>query len=193
LTNHFRRCAVRILAVSGSLRDDSYNRRLLAVAAAGAGAGVHVDIWDGLACLPIFDEDLEAQGITLAVARLKEAIRTADAVLIASPEYNGSIPGGLKNALDWVSRPHATNVLSGKPVALIGASPSRRGARSAQDDLRRVLTIIGADVVPSDLAVSSVHHRFHNGIPDAELQSQLADVMVGLTSHVSGAGAALAS
>jgi chromate reductase, NAD(P)H dehydrogenase (quinone) len=183
---------VRILALSGSLRDDSYNRKLLAVAAADAGAGVHVDIWDGLAGLPIFDEDLEAQDITLAVARLKEAIRTADAVLIASPEYNGSIPGGLKNALDWVSRPHTTNVLRGKPVALIGASPSRRGARSAQDDLRRVLTIIGADVVASDLAVSSVHHRFYDGIPDAELQSQLAEVMVGLTSHASGAGAALA-
>src|SRR5215207_8891429 len=112
LTNYFRRWAVRVLAVSGSLRDDSYYRKLLAVAAADAGAGVHVDIWDGLACLPICDEDLEAQGITLAVARLKEAIRTADAVLIASPEYNGSIPGGLKNALDWVSRPHTTNVLT---------------------------------------------------------------------------------
>jgi chromate reductase, NAD(P)H dehydrogenase (quinone) len=122
---------VRILALSGSLRDDSYNRKLLAVAAADAGAGVHVDIWDGLAGLPIFDEDLEAQDITLAVARLKEAIRTADAVLIASPEYNGSIPGGLKNALDWVSRPtqpmcYAANLspssarapAAGAPVAL---------------------------------------------------------------------------
>jgi chromate reductase, NAD(P)H dehydrogenase (quinone) len=91
-----------------------------------------------------------------------------------------------------VSRPHPTNVLRGKPVALIGASPSPGGARNAQDDLRRILAIIGADVAASSLAVSSVHHRFHNGIPEAELQSQLAEVMVGLTSHVSGAGAALA-
>jgi chromate reductase, NAD(P)H dehydrogenase (quinone) len=174
-----------ILALGGSLRDSSYNRKLLQVTATEAPAGVQVEIWDGLRFLPIFDEDLEALCTPLAVARLKKAIRSADAVMIASPEYNGSIPGGLKNALDWVSRPFATNVLRGKPVALVGASPSPRGALSAQEDLRRVLGVIGADVIASSLAVSSVHLRFSDGMPDAELRSDVREVVEALTSHAS--------
>jgi chromate reductase len=183
---------MRILALGGSLRNSSYNRKLLRVAATEAAAGVQVEIWDGLAFLPIFDEDLEAHCIPLAVARLKKAVRSADAVMIASPEYNGSIPGGLKNVLDWVSRPFATNVLRGKAVALVGASPSPRGARGAQEDLRRVLGVIGADVIASSLTVSSVHRRFSAGMPDAELRTDLKEVVAALMSHVSATEAALA-
>jgi chromate reductase, NAD(P)H dehydrogenase (quinone) len=181
-----------ILGLGGSLRGSSYNRKLLQVAATEATAGVQVEVWDGLGFLPVFDEDLEAHCTPLPVARLKKAIRSADAVMIASPEYNGSMPGGLKNALDWVSRPYATNVLRGKAVALVGASPSRRGARGAQEDLRRVLGVIGADVIASSLAVSSVHLRFAAGIPDAELRTGLKEVLAALMSHASATDAALA-
>jgi chromate reductase len=176
---------MRVLALGGSLRDNSYNRKLLRVAATDAADPVRLDIWDGLGFLPIFDEDLEAHCTPLAVARLKKAIRSADALMIASPEYNASMPGGLKNALDWVSRPYATNVLRGKAVALVGASPSPRGARGAQEELRRVLGAIGADVIASSLAVSSVHRRFSDGMADAELRTELKEMVAALTNHAS--------
>ncbi len=149
-----------ILTISGSLRGDSYNLRLLREAGAQAPAAVRMTSWDGLRDVPAFDEDLESAPAPQAVAELRAAIEAADAVLISTPEYNGSVPGALKNALDWASRPHRASALSDKPVAVIGASPSPRGARAAVDDLCRVLGVIGADVLESVIAVESVHERF---------------------------------
>jgi chromate reductase len=179
---------LRVLTISGSLRRDSYNRRLLLEAADHAPAGVALHEWAALHAVPAYDEDLESDPTPEAVADLREAIQAADAVLIATPEYNGSVPGALKNALDWASRPYKTNALRGKPVAVLGASPSPRGAQAAQDDLRRILGVIGADVVESGLAVASVHERLGaNGASgDEALGHQLHEVVDSLARSVSG-------
>lgn len=142
---------MRILGIAGSLRQGSVNRRLLHAAA--TREHVHLEIFDGLGALPHFNEDAETEPPP-SVAALREAIETADAVLIATPEYNASIPGVLKNALDWASRPRGAAPLTDKPLAVVGASPSRFGAVRAQADLRRVATSIGARVLDRELAVA---------------------------------------
>jgi chromate reductase, NAD(P)H dehydrogenase (quinone) len=152
---------MRILGISGSLRRDSYNTRLLAAAGERLPDGAELVRWEGLAAVPPFDEDLEGGGPAPAsVTGLREALRAADAVLIATPEYNGSVPGQLKNALDWASRPHATSPLLNLPAAVIGASPGSFGAVWAQADLRRILARIGARVVDAELPVSLAPSRF---------------------------------
>lgn len=185
-----------ILAMAGSLRRDSFNRRLLLAAGDTAPAGVRLTLWEDLAGVPAFDEDVESGPTPPAVADLREQIRTADAVLIATPEYNGSIPGALKNALDWASRPYATNALRDKPVAVIGAgpSPSPRGAQRAQEDLRRVLGVIGAEVLDAELAVASVHQRFdqHGNLTDDTLRRQLRQILGRLVEHANRSTARLA-
>ena len=128
---------MRILAISGSLRRGSYNGALLEAASAECPADVEFVVWRGLADLPAFDQDLETAPEPLSVATLKGEIARSDAVLISTPEYNASVPGALKNALDWASRPFAANVLRGKPVAVIGASTGLFGAVWAQAEVRR--------------------------------------------------------
>jgi chromate reductase len=121
---------------------------------------VELEVYDGLAGLPSYDADLDAGPGHRAVARLREAIADADAVLIATPEYNGSIPGVLKNALDWASRPFPGSVLSGKPAAVIGASTGLFGAVWAQAETRKVLGVIGADVIDRELPVGQADSAF---------------------------------
>jgi len=149
-----------ILAVPGSLRAASYNRALLVEAARLAPTGVRVHLFDGLGAIPPFSEDLETAQVPLAVARWRHAISTADGLLIATPQYNGSVPGQLKNALDWASRPDGAAALAGKPTATLSASPSARGASWAQADLRKVLTVAGAAVVGREVAVGEVPELF---------------------------------
>lgn len=142
--------ALRVLALPGSLRRASYNRALLVAAAALAPAGMTIEIADAPA-LPLFDEDLEqaTQGGPEAVRRLRAQVAAADGLLIATPEYNQSLPGVLKNAIDWLSRPWPDEVLAGKPVAVIGASSGRWGTRLAQAALRQVLYATEARVLPA--------------------------------------------
>jgi chromate reductase len=148
------------LGLAGSLRRDSYNLRLLRAAAAKLPPGERMEVWDELAAVPPFDEDAEHAPAPAAVARLRAAVAAADAVIISTPEYNGSIPGQLKNALDWLSRPLDATPLRAKPVAVMGASTGLFGAVWAQADLRRVLGVIGADVVDVELPVGSAHEAF---------------------------------
>ncbi len=143
---------MRLLAISGSLRAESYNTALARAAADVVPTGVDVELFDGLADLPLFDGDLEGDEIP-AVRHLRERIDEADAVLFVTPEYNGSIPGVLKNAVDWASRPRGEAALRGKTVAVAGASTGQFGALWAQQDLRRVLGVAGARVVGGDLPV----------------------------------------
>jgi chromate reductase len=149
---------MRLLAISGSLRRGSYNSVLLAAAAAHVPAGAELVVWRGLDAVPAYDEDLAT--VPGAVAELRDEIARSDAVLIATPEYNASVPGGLKNALDWVSRPRATSPFRDKPVAVVGASTGLFGAVWAQADLRRILTTIGARVDDRDLPVARAYEAF---------------------------------
>jgi chromate reductase, NAD(P)H dehydrogenase (quinone) len=147
---------MRVLGISGSVRRDSHNTELLRAAAKLLPPGVELELYEGLKEIPAYDQDDEAQP-PLAVVRLRERIASADAVLFATPEYNHSIPGALKNALDWVSRPKASTPLMGKPVAVIGASTGMFGAVWAQAELRKVLGAIGARVVDRELPVPAAH------------------------------------
>jgi chromate reductase, NAD(P)H dehydrogenase (quinone) len=165
---------MRILAVSGSLRESSFNTSLLRAAAEAAPDGIELELWEGIGELPFYDEDLEADAPESA-RRLREAWDAADAILFATPEYNGSVPGALKNAIDWASRPRLDAVLRNKPVAVVGASTGQFGALWAQQDLKRILGIAGARVVGTEIPVSRAYERFdHEGrLLDGELFEQL--------------------
>ncbi|MGH3022717.1 MAG: NADPH-dependent FMN reductase [Gaiellaceae bacterium] len=140
-----------ILGISGSLRRDSYNTKLLRAAAELFGDDVELEIWEGLRAVPPYDADDDTPEAPAAVAELRSAIAGADGVLFATPEYNASIPGQLKNALDWVSRPLAANPLRNKPVAVVGASTGAFGAVWSQAELRKILAAIGARVVDREV------------------------------------------
>jgi chromate reductase, NAD(P)H dehydrogenase (quinone) len=137
----------RILSIAGSLRQGSYNRGLLRAAEELAPEWVEMQFFD-IGTLPFFNEDIEAIGDPEPVRRFKEAIGEANAVLIATPEYNGAVPGVLANAIDWASRPTSQSVLRNKPVAVMGAVLGRSGSMNAQVALRGVLSRVGAVVVP---------------------------------------------
>jgi chromate reductase len=143
---------MRILGISGSLRRDSHNTRLLRGIGKLLPDGVELEFFDQLARIPPYNEDDEHH-VPPAVAALKAAISGADAVLVATPEYNASIPGVLKNALDWVSRPIASTPLMGKPAAVVGASTGLFGAVWAQAETRKVLSTIGARVVDREIPI----------------------------------------
>ena len=145
---------------------------------------VELELYDALASLPSYGQDDEAEPAA-SVLDLRARIAAADAVLVATPKYNSSIPGQLKNALDWASRPFKENALRNKTVAVIGASPGAYGAMWAQADLRRVLGSIGARVAETELAVPNVHERF-----DDELRGRLAELLRELVETVSPVGVA---
>jgi chromate reductase, NAD(P)H dehydrogenase (quinone) len=170
---------VKVLAVSGSLRADSHNTRLLEAASAVPPEGVEVELLDPtvIAELPPYDQDLDVPDDTpLAVQRLRDAWAEADAILFATPEYNGSVPGGLKNAVDWASRPRLEAALTNKTVTVIGASTGQFGALWAQNDLRRILGIAGARVVGEALPVPHAADGFGVQVLD-QVRAQL-DLLV---------------
>src|SRR6186713_3396286 len=151
---------MKVLAVSGSLRRDSHNTNLLRAAAELAGEDVDFELWDGLKAVPPYDEDDDVEPVAPAVARLRAAVAGADAVLLSTPEYNSSVPGQLKNALDWISRPLATNPVRNTPAAVVGASAGVFGAVWAQAELRKVLSAMGARVLDVELAVGQAGTKF---------------------------------
>ena len=167
---------MRVLAISGSLRSGSYSTALLRALAEEAPEGVELELWDGLRDVPPYDADEDVEQAHAAVARLRDAVRAADAVLIATPEYNGSIPGALKNALDWASRPLATNVFRNKPVGVIASSTGAFGGVWAQTELRKVLGIMGARVADIEVAVPHVHEK-----TDTDVLPLLLDALSTLT------------
>jgi chromate reductase len=177
---------MKVLAISGSLRSGSYNTTLLRAAAEVAPEDVEVVLYDGLKAIPPYDEEDDTDIAPAAVADFRDAIAGADAILFATPEYNGSIPGVLKNALDWASRPFATNALRNKPVTVVGASTGGFGAVWAQADLRRVLKTIGARVVGEEVPVPAVHTRTDEAgrLADAETEERLREVLDALAEAV---------
>jgi chromate reductase, NAD(P)H dehydrogenase (quinone) len=177
---------MKILGISGSLRADSYNTKLLRAAAELLPREAELELWSGLKAVPPYDEEDDVEPAPAAVAELRAAIAEADAVLFATPEYNASIPGVLKNALDWVSRPLKSNPLRNKPVAVVGASTGAFGAVWSQAELRKVLASIGARVVEGDVAVGHAPSRFdeHGRLADEQLLEQLIEVVAALMSEV---------
>jgi chromate reductase len=151
---------VRILAVSGSLRDRSNNTALLRALREEAPEGVEVDIWQGLKVMPPYDQDDDVVPGPEPVDAFRELVRESDAVFFATPEYNSSVPGALKNALDWASRPLATNAFWNKPVAVIGSSAGAFGGVWAAAELRKVLGAMGARVTEAEMAVGHAPEKF---------------------------------
>ena len=186
---------MRILAVSGSLRESSFNTSLLRAALEAAPDGVELELWEGLAELPLYDEELDTADAPEPVRRLREAWGETDAILFATPEYNGSVPGGLKNAIDWASRPKLEAVLRNKPVAVVGASTGQFGALWAQQDLKRFLGIAGARVVGTEIPVSRADERFDNDgrLLDGELFEQLRLHLTTLAAEAVAAEARIAA
>src|SRR5918994_6453694 len=148
---------MKVLGLSGSLRDASFNTNLLRSAAELLPHDVEFELWDGLRAIPPYDEDDDVEPAPAPVAALRAAIAGADAVLIATPEYNASIPGVLKNALDWVSRPLRSNPLRNKPAAVIGASSGMFGGVWAAAETRKVMGALGARTLEDTVAVSKAH------------------------------------
>jgi chromate reductase len=170
---------MKVLGISGSLRRDSHNTNLLRAAAELVDGEVELVVWEGLKAVPPYDEDDDVAEAPAAVAELRAAIAGADAVLFATPEYNSSIPGQLKNALDWVSRPLATSPLRNKPVAVVGASTGAFGAVWSQAELRKVLAAIGARVLDCEVACRFAAERFdeQGRLVDEEARAELGEAV----------------
>src|SRR6266852_8573092 len=175
---------MKVLGISGSLRRDSYNRSLLLAASGLLSDDVEFELYDGLKAVPPYDENDDVDPAPAAVAHLRDAIAGADAVFFATPEYNASIPGQLKNAVDWASRPLATSVLRNKPVAVVGASTGAFGAVWAQAELRKVLAALGARVLDLELPVPHAHTRFdERGLTDDWIRASLAEAVEALAAE----------
>jgi len=183
---------VRILAISGSLRDDSHNTELLRAAATVAPEGVELELFDGLKDVPPYDADDDVPGDQpFAVGRFKGALREADAVLISTPEYNSSIPGVLKNALDWASRPLVESPVRNKPVAVLSSSTGMFGGVWAAAETRKVLGALGARTLDDTVSVPKADQRLAEGV-DATLRDELRTVVSALAAAVEARAAAAA-
>lgn len=176
---------MRILAVSGSLRRGSHNTALLRAAANLLPPAVELRIYADLEAIPAFNED-RVEDPPESVQRLRDAVAAADGVLIATPEYNSSIPGVLKNALDWLSRPLIESPLRNKPAAVIGASTGMFGAVWAQAETRKVLAAIGARVLDHELPVPSAHEQFgvDGRLSDEDLERELTETIEALEQAI---------
>jgi chromate reductase len=178
---------MRVLGISGSLRRDSHNTALLRHAGELFEAeGAEFELYDGLRGIPPYDADDDVEDAPEAAARIRAAVADADAVFFTTPEFNSSVPGTLKNALDWVSRPLATNNMRNKPVAVIGASTGMFGAVWAQAELRKILAAMGARVVEGEVAVGHAQDRFdeHGRLNDENLEEQVREVVRNLLVEV---------
>ncbi len=182
-----------ILGIAGSLRRGSYNRLLLATAVERAPRGVVVGVYDELGSIPPFNEDFEAAtgGAQEVIQRYRRQVAAADGLLIATPEYNWSIPGVLKNAIDWLSRPGPDEVLAGKPIAVVGASAGRWGTRLAPSALRQVLTSTESRLLPAPalfLRESGALFDAAGRLVDPAVAGQLDAVLVALADWIDRAG-----
>jgi chromate reductase len=177
---------MRVLAISGSLRDASYNTALLRALREEAPEGVEVILWDGLKSIPPYDNDDDVDPAPATVAALRELVQDAEAVFFATPEYNSSVPGALKNALDWASRPLATNSFRNKPVAVISSSAGAFGGVWAAAELRKVLAAMGARVTEAELAVGHAGEKLDDDLHlvDDEVRQGLRDALATLLAEV---------
>lgn len=185
--------SVRILALVGSLRAGSHNRQLAEAAAKHAPTGTDIELFEGLAEVPFYNEDIDVEGgVPAAAARLREAAGRADAFLLFSPEYNGTMPAVLKNAIDWLSRPYGAGALTGKPAAVVGTAFGQFGGVWAQDDVRKAVGIAGGAVLEdAKLSIPGSVTRFAELHPadDAEVVTSLTEVIRQVTEQTATAAA----
>ena len=183
---------MRVVAISGSLRKASNNTALLRALRGEAPEGVEVELWNGLKEIPAYDGDDDVVPGPPAVEEFRARVREADAVFFATPEYNSSIPGALKNALDWASRPLATNAFRNKPVAVISSSAGAFGGVWAASELRKILGAMGARVAEAELAVGHAHDKLDDKgrVVDQEVLQGLREALDVLLAEVSPALAA---
>lgn len=185
--------SVRILALVGSLRAGSHNRQLAEAAVKHAPTGTDVELFEGLSEVPFYNEDLDVEGsVPAGAARLREAAGQADAFLLFSPEYNGTMPAVLKNAIDWLSRPYGAGALTGKPVAVVGTAFGQFGGVWAQDEARKAAGIAGGAVLEdAKLSIPGSLTRFAETHPadDAEVVTSLTEVIRQVTEQTVTAAA----
>ncbi|MEG3627923.1 NADPH-dependent FMN reductase [Streptomyces poriticola] len=186
--------SVRILALVGSVRAGSHNRQLAEAAVKLAPEGTEVQLFEGLAEIPFYNEDIDAEGtLPAAAGRLREAAGAADALLIFTPEYNGTIPAVLKNAIDWLSRPYGAGAIGGKPVAVAGTALGQYGGVWAHDETRKSVGIAGGTVVEDvKLSIPGSAGRFGSTHPadDTEVAAQLTEIVALLHRRAGEAAAA---
>jgi NAD(P)H-dependent FMN reductase len=175
----------KVLVLLGSLRAASINRQLAELATESAPDGVHLQLFDRLGELPFYNEDIDTEDVAEPVQALRAAAADADAALVVTPEYNGTIPGVLKNAIDWLSRPFGNGALKGKPVAVIGTAHGRYGGVWAHDEARKSFGIAGVPVV-EDLKLSVQTTAFDGRHPreNAQIAANLRDVVGKLAAEV---------
>ena len=176
---------MRVLAISGSLRGGSNSTALLRALREEAPEGVEVVLWDGLKEIPAYDQDDDVDPAPAPAAAFRDAVREADAVFFATPEYNSSIPGALKNALDWGSRPLGTSAFRNKPVAVISSSAGAFGGVWAAAELRKVLGAMGSRVTEAELSVGHAHEQL-----DDDIRQGLREALETLLAEVSPAAVA---
>ncbi|MGH3306900.1 MAG: NADPH-dependent FMN reductase [Nocardioides sp.] len=177
-----------IVVLVGSLRSDSLNRRLAEKLVGDAPAGLHLEILEGLADLPFYNEDLDAHEVPEAAQRLRDRVADADRVLVVTPEYNGTMPAVLKNAIDWLSRPYGVGALTGKPLAVLGTTPTPYGGKWAHADVRRSASIAGAVIV--EAATVSQSSIDVDVLADAEITGRVLTALQSLVDHELEASAA---
>src|SRR3954451_11123452 len=176
---------MRVLGISGSLRHDSWNAKLLEAARELLPGDAELELYDGLKAVPPYDEDDDTADAPVAAAHFRAAVAGADAVFFSTPEYNSSVPGQLKNAIDWASRPLATNPLRNKPAAVVGASTGMFGAVWAQAELRKVLAATGSRVAEGEVALGHAQTRFDDdgSLNDPNLLEELRAVAQALLAE----------
>ena len=176
---------VKVLVLVGSLRAQSVNRQLAELAAEVAPGGVTLELFDRLGELPFYNEDIDNEDVAEPVKALRRVAGAADAALVVTPEYNGSIPGVLKNAIDWLSRPFGNGALKGKPLAVVGTALGQYGGVWAHDETRKSFGLAGPQVV-EDLKLSVQSTVFDGKHPreNADVAAQLADVVGKLSAEV---------
>ncbi|GAA4994831.1 NAD(P)H-dependent FMN reductase [Yinghuangia aomiensis] len=177
---------LRVVGIAGSLRRDSWNRKLLRAAAALAPSGIEVHISEELPHIPLFNEDLVGGREPESVLRMRAEVAASDALLIATPEYNGGVPGVLKNALDWLSLPLGGSALHGKPVGLMGASPGRLGTARGQFELRNMFVFTASPVMPGpEVLVAHAHERFdaEGRLTDPDVAARIGLLFRNLSSY----------
>ena len=181
----------RILGICGSLRADSYNRQLLSVLGEYFPEDVSFSIFDAVD-VPVFNADLEVDGEPPSVSALKKAIAEADLVVFATPEYNGSIPGSMKNLIDWASR--APDPLKGKPAAIIGGTTGRFGTAHAQLMLRHILVYMNCPLLPGMVAFAHLRDSFDGTtLTDEAVRGRLEKTAGAITDWLAKVGGNVAS